>query len=68
MPSLKPFLVSLLIGTAATALVGVVGAEAQTVSQPGYSRSTKCFRDEYREDTYLVQKTGLDTYGIGLKR
>ena len=50
MPSLQPFLVSLLIGTAATPLVGVVGAEAQTVSQPGYSRSTKCFRDEYREE------------------
>ena len=50
MPSLQPFLVSLLIGTAATPLVGVVGAEVQTVSQPGYSRSTKCFRDEYREE------------------
>ena len=50
MPSLQPILVSLLLGTAATPLVGLVGAEAQTVSQPGYSRTTKCFRDEYREE------------------
>ena len=49
MPSLQPILVSLLLGTAATPLVGLVAANAQTVSQPGYSRSTKCFRDEYRE-------------------
>ena len=49
MPSLKPFFLSLLRGTAATPLVGLVAANAQTVSQPGYSRSTKCFRDEYRE-------------------
>ena len=49
MPSLQPVLVSLLLGTAATPLVGLVSANAQTVSQPGYSRSTKCFRDEYRE-------------------
>ena len=50
MPSLQPILVSLLLGTAATPLVGLLGAEAQTVSQPGYSRTTKCFRDEYREE------------------
>jgi len=30
--------------------VGLVGAEAQTVSQPGYSRTTQCFKDEYREE------------------
>ena len=49
MPSLQIILVSLLLGTAATPLVGL-DAEAQTVSQPGYSRTTKCFRDEYREE------------------
>ena len=49
MPTLQPFLVSLLLGTAATPLVGLVAANAQTVSQPGYASSTKCFRDEYRE-------------------
>ena len=49
MPSLKPFFLSLLLGTASTPLVGLVAANAQTFSQPGYSRSTKCFRDEYRE-------------------
>lgn len=49
MPSLQPVLVSLLIGTASTPLLGLVGADAQTVSQPGYSRTTQCFRDEYRE-------------------
>ena len=50
MPSLQPILLSLLLGTAATPLVGLLAANAQTVSQPGYSRSTKCFRDEYREE------------------
>ena len=49
MPSLHPVLVSLLLGTAAAPLSGLVAADAQTVSQPGYSRTTKCFRDEYRE-------------------
>ena len=49
MSSLQSILVSLLLGTAATPLVGLVAANAQTVSQPGYSRSTKCFRDVYRE-------------------
>ena len=49
MPSLQQIFVSLLLGTAATPLVGLVAANAQTVSQPGYSLSTKCFRDEYRE-------------------
>ena len=50
MPLLQPILVFLLLGTAAAPLVGLLGAEAQTVSQPGYSRTTKCFRDEYREE------------------
>ena len=50
MPPLKSVLVSLLIGTVATPLIGFVGAEAQTISQPGYSRTTQCFRDEYREE------------------
>ena len=50
MLSLKPLLPSLLIGTAAMAHVGLAQAEAQTVSQPGYSRSTQCFRNEYREE------------------
>ena len=47
---LKPVLAFLLIGTAATPLIGFLGAEAQTVSQPGYSSTTQCFRDEYREE------------------
>ena len=50
MPPIKPVLASLLLCTAATPLIGFVGAEAQTVSQPGYSRTTQCFRDEYREE------------------
>ena len=50
MPALKPVLAALLICTAATPLVDLVGAEAKTVSQPGYSRTTQCFRDEYREE------------------
>ena len=50
MPALKPVLAALLIGTAATPFIDLVGAEAQTVSQPGYSRTTQCFRDEYREE------------------
>ena len=50
MSSLQPILVPLLLGTAAAPLVGLLGAEAQAVSQPGYSRTTKCFRDEYREE------------------
>ena len=50
MPALKPVLASLLIGTAATSLVSLLDAEAQTISQPGYSSTTQCFRDEYREE------------------
>ena len=68
MTSLKPVLASLLIGIAAAPFVGLADAEAQTASQPGYSRTTQCFRDEYREDTYLAQKIGLDTFAIGPKR
>ena len=50
MTSLKPVLASLLIGIAAAPFVGLADAEAQTASQPGYSRTTQCFRDEYREE------------------
>ena len=50
MPALKPVLASLLIGTAPMPLLDAVSATAQTVSQPGYSRTTQCFRDEYREE------------------
>ena len=50
MPALKPVLASLLIGTAPMPLLDAVSAKAQTVSQPGYSRTTQCFRDEYREE------------------
>jgi len=50
MPVVKPVLASLLICTATAPFVGLVGAKAQTVSQPGYSFTTKCFRDEYREE------------------
>ena len=50
MRSLKPVLASLVIGTAAVQGVGLTAVNAQTVSQPGYSRSTQCFRDEYREE------------------
>ena len=50
MPALKPVLASLLICTATVPSIGLAGAKAQTVSQPGYSRTTQCFRDEYREE------------------
>ena len=50
MPALKPLLASLLISTAPMPLLDAVGAKAQNVSQPGYSRTTQCFRDEYREE------------------
>ena len=50
MPALKPVLAPLLIGTATVPSIGLAGAKAQTVSQPGYSRTTQCFRDEYREE------------------
>ena len=50
MPALKPVLASLLIGTATVPSIGLAGTKAQTVSQPGYSRTTQCFRDEYREE------------------
>ena len=50
MPALKAVLASLLISTATVPCIGLAGAKAQTVSQPGYSRTTQCFRDEYREE------------------
>ena len=50
MPLLKPVLAALLIGTAIVPLDSLAEAQAQTVSQPGYSRTTQCFRDEYREE------------------
>ena len=50
MPALKAVLASLLIGTATVPCIGPEGAKAQTVSQPGYSHTTQCFRDEYREE------------------
>ena len=50
MPALKAVLATLLIGTATVPCIGLAGAKAQTVSQPGYSRTTQCFRDEYREE------------------
>ena len=50
MPALKAGLASLLIGTATVPCIGLAGAKAQTVSQPGYSHTTQCFRDEYREE------------------
>ena len=68
MPSLQPFLVSLLIGTAATPLVGVVGVEAQTFPSLVIRVVRSVFGTSTGRNTYLVQKTGLDTYGIGLKR
>jgi len=50
MPLLKRVLASLLMGAAVGPLVALETARAQTVSQPGYSRSMECFRDEYREE------------------
>ena len=50
MPALKPVLTSLLIGTATLPYVDLAVAKAQKVSQPGYSRTTQCFRNEYREE------------------
>ena len=50
MPVVKPLLASLLICTTTAPWVGLARAKAQTVSQPGYSSTTKCFRDEYREE------------------
>ena len=50
MPALKTVLSSLLIGTATLPYVDLAVAKAQTVSQPGYSRTTQCFRDECREE------------------
>ena len=50
MPSLQLVLVSLLLGTAATPLIGLVAAEAQTVSQPDYSQTTQCFKKVYKEE------------------
>ena len=50
MPALKTVLASLLIGTATLPYVDIAVAKAQTVSQPDYSRTTQCFRAEYREE------------------
>ena len=50
MPLRKPVLASLLMGAVVGPLVALEAAKAQTVSQPGYSRTTECFRDEYREE------------------
>ena len=50
MPLRKPVLASLLMGAVVGPLVALETAKAQTVSQPGYSRTTECFRDEYREE------------------
>ena len=50
MASLKHVFASLLIGTVALPHVGLAEAEAQTVSQPGYSHTTQCYQDEYREE------------------
>ena len=50
MPLLKPVFAALLIGTAIVPIDSLTEVQAQTVSQPGYSRTTQCFRDEYREE------------------
>ena len=50
MPAIKPVLASLLVCTTTAPWVGLAGAKAQTFSQPGYSSTTQCFRDEYREE------------------
>ena len=50
MPALKSVLTCLLIGIPSPPLVGLLSAEAQTISQPGYSSTTQCFRDKYREE------------------
>ena len=50
MPLRKPVLASLLMGAVVGPLVALEAAKAQTVSQPGYSRTTECFRDEYRDE------------------
>jgi len=50
MHALKAVLASLLTCIASAPLVGLLGAEAQTISQPGYLSTTQCFRDEYREE------------------
>ena len=49
MSSHKTVLATLFICTFPTSFAGILETQAQTISQPGYSRSTKCFRDEYRE-------------------
>ena len=48
MLNLRLGMIALMLGPAVVLLADV--ASAQTVSQPGYSRSTRCFRDEYREE------------------
>ena len=52
MLSPQPVLVSLLLGTAATPLIGLVAAQAQTVSQPDYSQTTQCFQEIYKEEYF----------------
>ena len=48
MLNLRLGMVFLMLGPAVMLLANATAA--QTVSQPGYSRSTQCFRDEYREE------------------
>ena len=50
MPALNAVLASMLISTAAVPLAGISEAMAQTISQPGYSSTSQCFRNEYREE------------------
>ena len=50
MAFLQSVLASLLIGSVALPCLDAVKAQAQTTSQSGYSRTTQCFRDEYREE------------------
>lgn len=45
---LRPALATLMIGTAALSITSA--AHAQSTYQRGYSHTTKCFRDEYREE------------------
>ena len=49
MHPLRATFASLFLSAIAAQLVGFQEGQAQTSSQPGYSRTTQCFRDEYRE-------------------
>lgn len=48
MAALKSSVATLLISCAALSFANA--AYAESTYQPGYSRTTKCFRDEYREE------------------